>query len=62
MSALTEAQELKNGSKLTFLAPGLPQKIPDLCMYERAQNGKIQVLTREFNLLLSLRKKRQPKN
>jgi len=34
MSALTEAQELKNGSKLTFLAPGLPQKIPDLCMYE----------------------------
>lgn len=42
MPALTEAQELQSGSELTFLAPGLPHKISDLCMYEWAKNWKTQ--------------------
>lgn len=58
MPALTEAQELQSGSKLTSLAPGLPHKIPDLCMYEWAQNMKTQDWTKEFNLLVSVRGKK----
>lgn len=59
MPARTEAQGLQSGSKLTFMAPDLPHKIPDLCMYEWAQNWKTQGWTKEFNFLVSVRGKKK---
>lgn len=42
MPALTEAQELQSGSKLSFLAPGLPHNLICVCISEH-KTGKHKI-------------------